>query len=59
MNLLKSFETIKNELDMIADKYTLTPGNSPQFADAVTAIDKLCKSLMRGDFTKDVKGESM
>lgn len=51
-NLLRSFEIIKNELDKLADEYILTTDNSPQFADAVTAVDKLCKILMRTDFSK-------
>ena len=55
MTLLKKFEIIKNELDKLADEYNITTANSPQYADAVTAIDKLCKILMRDDFAK--KGE--
>ena len=52
MNLLKSFEIIKSELDKLADIYNIDEHNSPQYADAVTAIDKLCKILMRSDFAK-------
>ena len=52
MTLLKEFENIKNSLDNLADEYNLDTDNSPQYADAVTAIDKLCKILMRDDFAK-------
>lgn len=51
-DLLKEFERIKDSVDNIAEAYTLTRSNSPQYADVVTAVDKLCKTLMRSDFTK-------
>ena len=50
--LLKEFENIKNSLDMIADAYNIDAENSPQYADAVTGVDKLCKVLMQQDFRK-------
>ena len=53
MTVLKSFEIIKNELDKLADQYGITADNSPQYADAVTGFDKLCKTLMRDDFAKN------
>ena len=56
-DLLKEFEVIKDSLDRIADAYTLTTDNTPQFADTVTAVDRLCKILMRSDFTKENQNE--
>jgi len=51
--LLKEFENIKFSLDTIADAYNIDAENSPQYADAVTGIDKLCKVLMQQDFQKE------
>ena len=51
--LLKEFEIIKNSLDKIFDKYNINAENSPQAADAVTGIDRLCKVLMQQDFQKE------
>ena len=53
MTLLRDFEIIKNILDNLADEYNLDTDNSPQYADAVTSIDRLCKILMRNDFAKE------
>ena len=52
MTLLKEFEVIKNSLDNLADKYNLDVSNSPQYADVITAVDRLCKILIREDFAK-------
>ena len=51
--LLKEFEAIKNSLDKIADAYNIDGENLPQYADVITAVDKLCKILMRDDFAKE------
>ncbi len=58
--LLKEFEIIRNSLDNIGDEYKIDGTNSPQYADAITAIDKLCKTLILNDFAKKkpVKGDS-
>lgn len=57
MTLLQSFQIIKNELDALGDKYKLSADTSPRYADAVTAIDKLCKMLMCEDFAKKKRRE--
>ena len=55
--LLRDFEIIKNSLDNLADAYDLTTETSPAYADAITSIDKLCKTLMRRDFLKEPHDE--